>query len=112
MSRYTYRTKTATGVSVEVCMGWDPPLEYYFMTVMRYFSDDPDGVLDGAEDEEGEDETDDEVLYSNLNEKDPFQPSLVRYLKVLDGLGITLPSEMIIAASRLNNREVKDYTCK
>lgn len=60
---------------IEVFMGWDRPLQGFFMVLEE----------DGADD----------YLFSNLYEPVTHPKTLDRFIEVLAGLGIALPDEMI-----------------
>lgn len=83
MSQHTFFA-THQGRPVKVVMGWDRPLAYFFMTVM---------LLEGCVARSDEDE-DDDVLYSNLDQSRPFGLDLDDLRGALDELGITVPESM------------------
>lgn len=80
MSRHYFQT-TYAGKPVEVLMGFDRPLNGFFM------------VIDYLEPEE--DDENDGYIYSNMLEKNSHPDSLTPYLKKLAELGISIPTEMI-----------------
>ena len=80
MSQHRIET-TSQGRPVEVLMGWDRILSYYFLTVTRM--DVPDDAPDGQE-----------TVYTHLDEPDAFPQSLDGYLDKLRELGITVPQSV------------------
>lgn len=94
MSRHTFRT-TWNNKNVEVAMGWDRVMEYYFMVITD---------LNACE----EDETD--IIYSNLDEDQPYSDSLSPYLAILDEKGIKIPRKMIEATERTLENKSIDFT--
>ncbi len=68
MSQYIFEAHTKNGNKVEVLLGWDNPLEYFFMVIDSDDSDEP--------------------LYSNLFESDPASLDLPHFQRVLEGFGI------------------------
>ena len=79
MSRHYFKTKYS-GKPVEVLMGYDRPLQGFFM------------VIDYLE----EPEEDDGYIFSNLWQDDPHPKTLQPYLEKLEELKISVPPEMII----------------
>ena len=84
MSQHYYKTQHQ-GRDVVVLMGWDRPLQGYFMVIE--YSDEA-GVMD------------DEYLYDNLN--DPalscymgLPPTADHFLGKLTSLGLSLPEQMV-----------------
>ena len=78
MSRHIFTT-TYKKRPVKVIMGWDRPLQYFFMDI---------SLLD-ARDEESS------ILYDNLREINAFPKDLGCYLDKLKELNIEVPEEMI-----------------
>src|SRR5581483_5231448 len=64
---------------VVVYMGWDRPLQGFFMFIERPACGDDDC----------------RYLYSNLDEEEPHPKTIGRYLDVLRCLEISIPDEMI-----------------
>lgn len=81
-----------SGEMTHVLMGWDKPLQYFFMVIEK--------------------ESDlEEPFWSNLNCDSPFQKNLIYYRQVLDELQIVIPGEMLEeierdAMSNIGNKEV------
>lgn len=80
MSRHYFQT-TYAEKPVEVLMGFDRPLNGFFMVI---------DYLDEPEDDE-----DDGYIYSNMWEEKPHPDSLTPYLEKLAELNISIPAEMI-----------------
>lgn len=96
MSRHYFQT-TYAEKPVEVLMGFDRPLNGFFM-VIDYL--------------EPEDDKDDGYIYSNIQEENPHPNSLTPYLKKLAELDISIPAEMIQeieidGAFRMGNKHVR-----
>lgn len=94
MSQHYYATRHE-GKPATVLLGWDRPLGHFFL-VVEY--DTP---------EEGDES--EGMVYSNLNESDPFGKSLNYYRNILVQLGIVVPESMFAetardAAAGLGNR--------
>lgn len=70
MSQVSFNTEFE-GQRVTVIAGWDAPLQHYHMTVYRT--------------------RDDQVLWCNLNFKDPFPKSIQKYKRGLQEMGIEVP---------------------
>ncbi|UUA74247.1 hypothetical protein [Cellvibrio sp. QJXJ] len=81
MSRHYFKT-TYTGKPIEVLMGFDRPLNGFFM------------VIDYQEEPEDDDEGEG-LIYSNLWERNPHPDSLTPYLEKLTELNISVPAEML-----------------
>jgi hypothetical protein len=81
MSQHYFNT-TFDGEPVTVILGWDRPLGHFFLLFERSA---PAGQLDGPEPE---------VVYSNLEEPDPFHKDLAFYRENLNQLGIRVPESM------------------
>jgi hypothetical protein len=93
MSQHYFET-THNGQPVTVTLGWDRPIGHYFM-VIRQHSPEPQGADQNAVDDGATDEDDDDgILYSNLNEWDAFWKSLDDYRSTLKAMGIVCPGEM------------------
>lgn len=83
MSRHYFKTEYS-GKPVEVLMGFDRPLDGFFM------------VIDYLEEpEDDEDEEDDGYIFSNLWQEDPHPQTLKPYVDKLAELKISVPTEMI-----------------
>ncbi|PUA30430.1 MAG: hypothetical protein B0W54_08030 [Cellvibrio sp. 79] len=80
MSRHYFKTEYS-GKPVDVLMGFDRPLNGFFM------------VIDYVE--EPEDEEDDGYIFSNLWQDDPHPKTLRPYLDKLAELKISVPAQMI-----------------
>lgn len=78
MSQHYFHT-THQDEPVSILMGWDHPLQGFFMIIER-----PECNDDGAR-----------YLFSNLNEEDSHPKSLRRFLDVLREFQLALPEEMI-----------------
>src|SRR3546814_9925007 len=83
-------------------LGWNRPLRYFFMTIRK-----PAELIDSAMKVEDED-----FLYSNLHEEDPFGHGLDYYRAVLGHFHIDVPSSMFTEvqkdyAGNVGNRVVK-----
>lgn len=79
MSQHYFRSEYQ-GVPIKVTMGWDRPLGYCFMVIAYECA--------------GEEKSDDEPLYSNLDEATPFGLSLEHYRHKLAELGIVVPESL------------------
>ncbi len=85
MSQHSYSLKH-NGEETNIMMGWDKPLQYFFMIIEK--------------------ESDiDEPFWSNLNQLEPYQKNLNFYLKILNELNIKLPPQMIeeVMEDQINN---------
>ena len=95
MSQHVFNTVTMDGRPVQVVMGWDRPLQYYFLTVQAL---DAEWQPLSPEGEHGESEG---YLYSNLY--DPEIPlvdnQLAYYSTILYELGLDVPMAMLSALS-------------
>lgn len=78
MSQHILKTKV-DGQPVEVQMGWDSPMKWFYLVVSPVCDD---GELD-------------DPLYSNIFETDPASKDLNYYLGVCKTFGITVPADMI-----------------
>lgn len=68
---------------IKVFMGYDKPLDGYFL------------VIEKEEDSDNDDEDDDGLLYSNLFEECSHPNNLDGYLAVLKTMNIVLPQQML-----------------
>jgi hypothetical protein len=93
MSQHYFET-TYNGQPITVTLGWDRPIRHYFMVIQQHVpesrGDDQSAVDDGATDEDD----DDGILYSNLNQRNAFGRSLDDYRSTLQAMGIVCPGEM------------------
>lgn len=80
MSQHNFVTTHDTR-PVNVILGWDRPLGQYFLVIER---------LDATDDDS------DDILYSNLNERDPFSKDLSFFKKKLEELTIQAPDRMFV----------------
>ena len=95
-----YFESTHNGSAVTVLVGWDRPLQSYFMVIERVVAEVDFG-----------DEVRGDYLYSHLNEPRPFGMSLAFYKSKLDELGIAVPDTMFAQTERdqtmnIGNRHV------
>ncbi len=101
MSQHYFETHHK-GFPITVMLGWDRPLCYFFMTIRK-----PAELIDSAMQVEDED-----FLYSNLHEEDPFGHGLDYYRAVLGHFRIDVPDSMFTEvqkdyAGNVGNRVVK-----
>lgn len=101
MSRHYFDT-SHKGFPVTVILGWDRPLNYFFLVIEK-----PAELIDDTMQVK-----DDDFLYSNLHEIDPFGHGLDYYRGVLRHFQIVVPESMFIevqhdAARNIGNRMVK-----
>jgi hypothetical protein len=94
MSQHWFNT-VSWGHPVRVTMGWDRPLQYYFLTVQALNAEDAALRGEDEEDEAG-------FLYTNLD--DPLVPDvdhqLAYFQRQLNLLGIDLPRTMLLNLER------------
>jgi len=83
MSRHYFKT-AHKGFPITVVIGWDRPVNYFFM-----FIEKPAELIDDAMKVESED-----FLYHNLHERDPFGHDLDYYRSVLHHFQINVPESM------------------
>lgn len=86
MSQHTC-TVFHQGLPVTILMGWDRPLQGFFMDIQW---------LEGSDDED-----DDHYLYSNLDDPalDRFAglpPDLEHFICILRALGLVIPAQMLL----------------
>lgn len=101
MSRHYFET-TYKDHPVTVLLGWDRALGHYFLVIEKQVDFvDPD--VTGF---------DDQYLYSNLYESNPFGLSLEHFKAVLHRLKITVPANMFTEVQRdsWNNVGNRDIT--
>ncbi|ELI8126401.1 hypothetical protein ACRRQX_000237 [Yersinia enterocolitica] len=84
------------GFPIIVVLGWDRPMQYFFMTIEK-----PAGLIDDAMLVE-----DDHFLYSNLHETDPFGHDLDYYREVLRFFQIIVPESLFREAQSDAERNV------
>ncbi len=72
MSQHKYKT-CLEKQEVTVLMGWDRPLQYFYLVI---------------------DANDSDPVWSNLDLRNPYQNDLTLYKKVLNQHGITVPEQM------------------
>lgn len=100
MSQHTFNTTTSSGSRVQVLMGWDRPLQQFFLVVEEL--DAPENYDLG----DGQETGDVPYLYSNLSDVDSMgMQDLDYFCEKLRGLGIAIPVLMVkeIEADQLNN---------
>lgn len=83
MSNHYFAT-THKGHPVTVNLGWDRPLSYFFMVITK-----PVELRDESQLVDDED-----YLYSNLHEREPFEMDLDYYRHVLNHFSISVPESM------------------
>ncbi|MGV8399252.1 hypothetical protein ACV33W_08520 [Pseudomonas aeruginosa] len=89
MSQHYFKT-AHKGSPITVLLGWDRPMGHFFMVIQK-----PEELIDNAMMVEDEDH-----LYSNLHEVDPFGKDLTYYRQVLHHFGISVPESMFIEVQR------------
>lgn len=94
MSRHHFIT-THKGFPITVILGWDRPMGYFFLMIEK-----PPELIDNTMQVEDED-----FLYSNLHEDDPFGHDLEYYGQVLRHFQIDVPQSMFVQVMRdaINN---------
>ena len=107
MSQHCY-CGTYSGAPVVVVLGWDRPIGHFFMVVTW---DEQHSTRSAKRDTRRSGFDEDDVLYSNLNERMPFDLSLDHFKAKLTGMGITVPESMfeqvnIDRVNRTGNRTV------
>jgi hypothetical protein len=103
MSQHFYNTQFQEK-DIQVMLGWDRPLQRFFLVITYQNEQDYD-----------EDDDFGEVVYSNLNDKnlpdgDPKYQSLDYFKSVLSYFEILLPNEMLLNVykDKLNNEGNKE----
>ena len=83
MSQHYFET-SHKGFPITVVLGWDRPMQHFFLLVRKpaELEDDTIQVLD------------ENFLYSNLYEEDPFGHDLDYYREILQRLQINVPDSM------------------
>lgn len=89
MSRHYFDT-FHKGYPITVLLGWDRPMDYFFLVVEK-----PTELIDDTMKVESDD-----FLYSNLHESDPFNHGLDYYREVLRHFQIGVPESMFIQVQR------------
>ena len=87
MSQHRFTTKLGN-TEVVVTMGWDQPLQGYFMTIMETNS-----ATSMAENEDTEEK--EVYLFDNFKQFDSHPKEITGYLFELELLGIDVPRQMI-----------------
>ena len=106
MSQHIFQ-KNSGAQTVRVVLGYDRPLNYFFLTVQRLNSSSAPSPFGAPSDD------DDGFLYSNLSDPDAgFRADLQYYRDRLKQLAITIPERMFDevtadAANRVGNRVVR-----
>ncbi|MGP3790509.1 hypothetical protein [Pseudomonas sp. B392_1p] len=95
MSRHYFDT-LHKGFPVTVVLGWDRPMAYFFLVIEK-----PPELIDDTMKVEDED-----FLYSNLQESDPFSHDLGYYREVLRHFQIVVPESMFIEVQRDLERNI------
>lgn len=86
MSRHYFAT-SHKGFPITVYLGWDRPMQYFFLVIEK-----PADLVDETMQVE-----DDDYLYSNLHEDDPFGHGLDYYRCVLQHFQIAVPESLFTA---------------
>lgn len=100
MSQHHFKT-SHKGFPITVMLGWDRPMQYFFLVIKK-----PAELVDETMQVE-----DDDFLYSNLHELDPFGHDLDYYREVLRHFQIIVPDSLFNevendAARNIGNRVV------
>lgn len=92
-SKFLAISFAGTPLPIKILMGWDRPLQGYFLVIQ---------FLD----------RDDNYLWSNLDHEDSHPKALDRFLQVLKDFGLEIPPPMIqeIKSDALNNVGNKTVT--
>lgn len=98
MSNHYFET-LYQGQRVRVDLGWDRPLGHHFLVIMKLELPQAQHASLTKDAFDDEDEYDDEIVYSNLNEPDAFNLSLGHYRAKLQELGIQVPEAMFEQAA-------------
>jgi len=84
MSQHTITLKNKADTTYNILTGWDRPLQGFFLVVFV-----------------GDDDDEDEMIYSNLNDihlvNTPQPPHYQYFDELLDEMGVALPSDLKIA---------------
>ena len=113
MSRHFFETHYQNR-AVEVVLGYDRPLGHFFLTILFEEPPAPGATRNGCAPASDE-EADDTVVYSNLEDPDAgFDQDLDYYRAKLTSLGITVPESMFRetqadAIRRAGNRLVQHF---
>ncbi|VFR23772.1 hypothetical protein ANDA3_1210 [plant metagenome] len=89
MSRHYFKT-AHKGFPITVVFGWDRPMGYFFLMIEK-----PAELIDDTMQVEDED-----FLYSNLHEDNPFGHDLEYYGQVLHHFHIAVPETMFVQVMR------------
>lgn len=105
MSQHYFKTIDKDGSPIAILMGWDRPLNHLFLIVERTM---PDGYVPS---EAAAREMEDSILYSSMNEPEPFFLSLDDLRGRLSELGLEAPASVyeqieIDRSTRAGNRIV------
>lgn len=87
MSLHRY-TSTRGDRKTVVTMGWDRPLQGFFMTIIEVVPEPITGINDEAEDDEI-------FLFDNLEQQIPHPKGINGYLAELEHQGIDIPQQMV-----------------
>jgi hypothetical protein len=108
MSQHIFSTQ-CNGKPVVVLMGWDRPLQGFFLVVEEDNESDADDHADESDESDG-------YVYSNMEDPDliPWMglpPTIDPFLAKLQDLGITIPARMVAeiqadAMANVGNRYV------
>ena len=90
------------GYPITVLLGWDRPMDYFFLVVEK-----PTELIDDTMKVESDD-----FLYSNLHESDPFNHGLDYYREVLRHFQIGVPESMFIQVQRDRERYTGNRVAK
>ncbi len=98
MSRHYFDT-FHKGYPINVVLGWDRPMEYFFLVIeeQNTSADNPMTF---------------DLLYSNLQESDPFNHDLDYYREVLRHFQIDVPESMFIEVERDRERNTGNRVVK
>jgi hypothetical protein len=115
MSQHKFKTVMADGRDVMVTLGWDRPLRGHFALVEQIVADEVEqevGKVDSsASPDDGEDfDENDGFVYSNLRDPNLIESyglsaSLGYFEKLLKGMGILVPVQIMLAVEQdaINN---------
>ncbi|WP_193073087.1 hypothetical protein [Pseudomonas sp. FME51] len=103
MSQHHFDT-THKGFPISVIFGWDRPMQYFFLVVKK-----PAELIDDTMPMPFVDEN---FLYSNLYEIDPFGHDMDYYRDVLRHFQIVVPESMFIEVERDRERNTGNRVTK
>ncbi|USR37588.1 hypothetical protein L1F06_012865 [Ectopseudomonas hydrolytica] len=89
MSQHRFDT-VHKGFPITVILGWDRPMKHFFLIIKK-----PPELIDDAARVE-----DDDYLYSNLHERNPFNHDLDYYREVLRHFQILVPESLFTEVQR------------